>query len=123
MDHSGFKPKQPRRKLNRSQIIDILERNVALYREEPQFVHYLVELAVYLMEYEYDWTTSDALAPRGNVNGTDGNITPGEERRETRKIYSTTNSAVLHQDQKICPYCGANVGDLLICPSCRNLTR
>src|SRR4051812_14636442 len=62
MERPGTKPK-PRRKMTRSQIIDILERNVSLYREEESFVHYLVELAVYLMEYEYDWSESSASPP------------------------------------------------------------
>jgi hypothetical protein len=123
MDRSGFKPKSTRRKLNRAQIIDILERNVALYKDDADFVHYLVELAVYLMEYEYDWSESEVAAPAAKAAGPDGNNTPVEERPPARRIFSTVNPGFLGQARKSCPYCGVAVGDLLICPSCHNLTR
>lgn len=38
---------------------EILERNVALYKEETSFVPYLIELTVYLLEFEYDWDDAD----------------------------------------------------------------
>lgn len=38
---------------------EILERNVELYKEETSFVPYLIELAVYLLEFEYDWKDVD----------------------------------------------------------------
>ena len=42
-----------RRRLSRTQIIEILERNAELYKDE-NFIPYVVELAIYLVEYEYD---------------------------------------------------------------------
>ncbi len=36
--------------LTRTEILDILRRNVALYKNEPEFVNYIVDLALYLLE-------------------------------------------------------------------------
>jgi len=36
--------------LTREEIIDILRRNVKLYKNEPEFVNYIVDLALYLLE-------------------------------------------------------------------------
>jgi hypothetical protein len=111
--------------MTRSQIIDILERNVSLYREEDSFVHYLVELAIYLMEYEYDWSESSATPP-------DLNPRPEREIRQIankppveigKRTYSSLSPNSGLPTKNLCPFCGSEVGNLLICPSCRNLTR
>lgn len=36
--------------LTREEILDILRRNVKLYKNEPEFVNYIVDLALYLLE-------------------------------------------------------------------------
>lgn len=130
--------RKTRRKLSRQQVIDILERNVALYKDEQQFVHYLVELAVYLMEYEYDWAES-GLAPPMQVT-TEANppqpvkeqATPGgtppprdndPNRGNGRNVSSKLQSRTITPGPHTCPYCGNDVGAALICPSCKNLTR
>lgn len=124
MERPGIKPK-PRRKMTRSQIIDILERNVSLYREEDSFVHYLVELAIYLMEYEYDWTESSANPP-------DLSERPEREIRKItiqppaetgKRVFFSQSPQSVPPSKSLCPFCGSEVGNLLICPSCRNLTR
>ena len=149
MDRAAGKSKSPRRKLNRTQIIDILERNVALYKDEPVFVRYLIELAVYLMEFEYNWTDSDAPRPdfktppeREITTGaleeharrttedhsaavtTHGHSTDNERGSDTssKKPLSILKAATLNPRHKTCLHCGADVGELLICPTCRNLT-
>lgn len=127
-----------------------------LYKEEDNFVHYLVDLAVYLLECEYDWAESGG-APKGNT--TDGNTTPapGDSARSTaagvidggglggaigsggmsgpggisgsgvtgggRKMTSRMTFESYAMSRRLCPYCGSIVGDLVICPACRNVTR
>lgn len=39
---------------NKDEIIEILKRNVALYKDEKDFVDYIVELAIYLMDRNYE---------------------------------------------------------------------
>lgn len=129
MDRPSLKSK-PRRKLSRTQIIDILERNVSLYKDEQSFVHYLVELAVYLLEFEYDWAEGGAEPPpvvkrliekepagEAPANGASNNgVTKAVSARLTQA------SAPL-KEHKSCPFCGTYVGELLVCPTCRSLTR
>lgn len=43
------------RRMSREQVQEILERNATLCRDEPNFIRYVVDLAIYLLEYEYDW--------------------------------------------------------------------
>jgi hypothetical protein len=111
-----------RRKLNRGQIIDILERNVELYKEEDLFVHYLVELAIYLMEYEYNWDGSDVEMP--SLPERPEGPRPQIAKKENKVIVSMlTPTSQRSNLRHFCPFCGTEVGELLICPSCRNLTR
>lgn len=37
--------------LTREEVLDILRRNVALYKNEPEFVNYIVDLALFLLEH------------------------------------------------------------------------
>ncbi|MCE5230074.1 hypothetical protein LLG95_10815 [bacterium] len=118
-----LKPR-PRRKLNRAQIAEILERNVQLYKGEESFVHYLIDLALYLLEYEYDWSQS-GTDPRQNTTGS-GNTTGNKtdpEKAAPRVVSIQSNSSSLKPLRRTCPYCGSLVGDALECPSCHNLTR
>jgi hypothetical protein len=59
----GGENSRPLRRLTRTQIQEILERNAALYREEPHFTTYIVDLALYLLEYEYDWANAGIEPP------------------------------------------------------------
>jgi hypothetical protein len=107
-----------RRKLSKQQIIEILERNVALYKDDDAFVHYLVDLAVYLMEYEYDWGESNLPIPEAIRTRSEA----AAAVRDPGGAGPPPQAAVA-KNSKICPFCGTSVGDVLICPSCRNLTR
>ena len=122
MSEQELSKAKARRKLNRSQILDILERNVELYKDEDLFVHYLVELAIYLMEYEYNWDDSDATPP--NLPERPNGHRPMVEKRDNKMIFSMlTPTSQRSKTRHFCPFCGTEVGELLICPSCRNLTR
>lgn len=54
---------QTGRKLSRWEIQEILERNAELWKGDESFVTYMVELAMYLLEYEYDWSQSGTAPP------------------------------------------------------------
>lgn len=114
-----------RRKLNRAQVAEILERNVQLYKGEDTFVHYLIDLALYLLEYEYDWSQSALEQPRNTTGGstttTNHDKTPSE--KSPRVVSIQSNAGSLKPLKRTCPYCGVMVGDVLECPSCHNLTR
>ncbi len=112
-----------RRKMSREQICEILERNVQLYKGEDSFVNYLVDLALYLVEYEYDWSQSELDKPR---EAAQANSAPEQAELPPRprvvSIHSNNNGG-LRPLKRNCPYCGNIVGEALVCPSCRNLTR
>lgn len=116
----------PRRKLSMHQIVEILERNVSLYKEEEHFVHYLVELALYLLEFEYDWSES-GVPPENLCVNPDSPLPIRHQANEdeiSKVIQSKISPGVTNKSQqKACPYCGENVGEMLVCPACRNLTR
>lgn len=127
MDREGLRPRT-RRKLNKAQIIEILERNVALYKDEENFVRYLVDLAIYLMEYEYDGSDSANNTTASMITGsTTGHDLPPAPAPAGAGLNGKINSRVTNQallkNLQPCPYCGTIVGDLVICPSCRNVTR
>lgn len=120
MDRDSTRSKV-RRKLNKSQVTDILERNVALYREEDNFVHYLVDLAVYLMEYEYDWSESGATPPK--CLGHENDTPPPSPAINSRSMMNVLTNEGLLAARRTCPYCGGVVGEQIICPTCRNITK
>jgi hypothetical protein len=120
-ESANLKPK-PRRKLSRSQITEILERNASLYKNEEAFIHYIVELALYLVEYEYDWAESGAQPPA--FPAAHDNSTPSNPAASSPRILAVQQCArALKPAKRECPYCGNMVGDALVCPSCKNLTR
>lgn len=131
------RPKTERR-LNRSQVHEILERNIALYKDEESFVTYLVDLAVYLLEFEYDWTTSEAKPPPKMIGLSDIEAPklpdPAPKaplKKEDRnkvdgaKIYTIITNSIgsKQKTEHFCPTCSTPVGDESVCPKCRNLIR
>jgi hypothetical protein len=128
MERQGSKSKKTS-KLNRDQVIDILERNVSLYKDDPSFVHYLAELAIYLMEYEYDWSEvgphpSNQKTPSlGETSPTPPESHNAQGAEKGKIVFSQLNPNRVFLNRKSCPYCGSDVGEALICPVCRNLTR
>lgn len=53
--------KPARQSFNREEILDIIRRNVALYKDEEGFVEYLTDLAAYLFQYALDDESVSAL--------------------------------------------------------------
>ena len=41
---------EPKKTLTKEQIIEILRRNARLFKNEPEFIAYIVDLAMYLLE-------------------------------------------------------------------------
>lgn len=107
-----------------------------LYKGEDSFVHYLIDLALYLLEYEYDWSQSGLEQPRNTTGGgvttgggitTGGGVTTGSGKTDPGKgprVVSIQSSAGNSKPlRRTCPYCGTVVGDAYECPACHNLTR
>lgn len=58
----GSKVEAPRR-LPKSEIRQILRRNYEMYRNQEGCVDHLLDLAMYLLEFEYDWKDSSTMPP------------------------------------------------------------
>jgi hypothetical protein len=113
-----------RRKLSRNEITDILQRNVSLYRDEDTFVPYLIELAVYLLEYEYDWSQSENIPANLRQRPEDLPRETNIHERGGSSVAAKINPGARLTKQKECPFCGTRLGvETLICPSCKNMTR
>jgi hypothetical protein len=67
--------KHRQRGLSRAQVQEILERNAQLYRSENHFVSYFIDLAIYLLECEYDWADA-SLPPPEHVRARQAAATP-----------------------------------------------
>ncbi len=126
------------RKLSRAQVQEILERNAKLYKGEGNLVPYLVELALYLLEYEYDWEQSGASGPlkeyqpasfgesSSAIKGITRSLRDTQARaRDTQtRARDTQIGAATPKSSRTCLHCGGKLADDdVICPSCRNLTR
>jgi hypothetical protein len=96
-------------RLTRDEIVDILKRNVEIYRNEPQFLGYIVDLALYLVEYKFDRET------------------PAKEEVEEPSPYTrpTVYKVFSHysaiKKEKHCHLCGAPMGEDRKCPVCGNV--
>ncbi len=119
--------KKGKQKFAKEEIIDILKRNVNLFRDEEEFVQYIVDLAMYLVEHRLQTQTeagertySPFATPVGiekrqeqfkRTRGRD------EELLQVLKKHSTRHDAVLH-----CRMCGSQVIGRATCPNCGNMT-
>ena len=107
------------KKISRAEIVEILEQNVALYREEEAFVPYLVELALFLLEFRYDWA-EEGGSPAPNHD----QPLPQTVARGNRMITMPIKNMAPSVESKCdCPYCGRAIGDKRVCPHCGNITR
>ena len=115
--------KSQRRKLNRDEVIEILERNAGLYKDEGNFVPYLVELAVYLLEYEYQWPEGGPPSEPGRSESRQSPRAGMVHLGEHKTIVSKLTPKAYRQKRRQCRFCGAFLGDEIQCPSCRGINR
>lgn len=126
MAEREIRPKA-RRKLSRNQVQEILERNIKLYKDEESFITYLVDLAIYLLEYEYNWEESYALPPE-HLEEVDAAIRKRVADKFTREdgteiIRLVSRPVERHRQQRACPNCGQIIQDETVCPQCRNIVQ
>jgi hypothetical protein len=101
-------------KFSRQEIVDIIERNFDLYRNEPNFIKYLVELTIYLVEFQYDSSRSaeaDGDLERDN--------TPAFSKLSGASIIAALQTTFGVKGRKeVCPFCNAKLKSEKICPGC-----
>ena len=117
--------KTGKQKFSKEEIIDILKRNISLYRDEEEFVQYIVDLAMYLVEhrnYNGNEKSADPRAMKADETG------PVKRRRDGLQ---KTNSDVVNTLKKHatrsdvrpqnCRMCGAPTHGKVMCPNCGNM--
>jgi rubrerythrin len=126
--------KKGKQKFSQDEIIDILKRNVSLFRDEDEFVEYIVDLAMYLVEHRLMTATeADARAksetPMPPTRAQQQN--PAIEKRVERytrnrerdeELYKALRKHVTRSDADTkCRMCGAPTAGRAICPNCGNM--
>jgi len=97
----------------REEIIEILQKNVDLYKNEPNFASYVVDLAMYLVEYGYK---REAEQP---VPIEKGFIFQSPKSQKVYKVFRAPSSG---ETAKYCPFCGAPLSsDAVKCYQCGNM--
>jgi rubrerythrin len=107
----------PKKTLNKEEIIEILRRNARLFKDEPEFINYIVDLAIYLLENfveskktHHKSTAIEAAAFRA---------TPQELKKAYLALEKFTAKKPLVRS---CPICGAAVEGKRRCPNCNAMT-
>jgi hypothetical protein len=124
MAEREIRPKA-RRRLTRAQVQEILERNIKLYKDEESFITYLVDLAIYLLEYEYNWEESYAQPP-DHIKAVPApppkRVIDRFTREDGTEIIKLVSRPVERgREPRPCPNCGSIIQDESICPQCRNV--
>ncbi len=124
--------KKGKQQFTKEEIIEILRRNVNLFKDEDEFVDYIVELALYLVEHRMQSQTeaTDGTIPaasgadgeevfekrhepfqRGSFWGTDAEIHGMLERHvrepQAELIMCRVCGAMVPRDRKTCPICAS----------------
>jgi rubrerythrin len=108
---------EPKKRMNKDQIIEVLRRNARLFKDEPEFVTYIVDLAIYLIENYLESGDADEKAKR--VSG----ATFRASDKELKEMYRLFDRfATGKTPAKTCPMCGCAVEGKRKCPNCDAMT-
>ncbi len=106
---------KPKGKLSKSEIIEILESNAQIYKDEPNFVKYLVELAIYLIQHQYD----PDIETRADTEAHDE---IPSEFQQSGHIYALHSGFRVRRKTATCRFCGGETKGEKRCPTCGLLT-
>ena len=102
--------KSAKKKLTREEIVEILKRNAELYKNEPDFVNYIIDLAMFLLEQQYGGNAADNTRPKNEM------IISTYSPLEMYKIYHDKETTM-----QFCRVCGKEVLTGTNCESCGTL--
>jgi hypothetical protein len=119
----------------KEEIVEILRRNVNLFRDEEEFVEYIVDLAIYLVEHRLRTATeSDATAPNAAASAaaaeeviikrTEQFLKSRRRSVESFDLMAPPSAAAPAPDDTsvpVCRICGSDTGGRKICPNCGSL--
>lgn len=119
-------------RFSKEEIVEILRRNVNLFRDEEEFVEYIVDLAIYLVEHklrsetESDATPSGAAAAAAEeiiVKRTEQFLKGRRRDVERFEIMSPPSSPPASDETSVpvCRICGSETGGRKMCPNCGSI--
>lgn len=116
---------EAKKNFNKEEIIDILKKNVALYKSEPEFINYIVELAMYLIECQYEKRIEqpsieeqkDGMPNLKDVENKDNKLS----EQSAKRIYKAFRSYAPNVQDMHCHLCGAPTYGKRKCPNCGNM--
>jgi hypothetical protein len=135
--------KGSKQKFSKDEIIDILKRNVSLFKDEEEFVQYIVDLALFLVENRLLGGTELPAGEKGSskrraekTKGGEDYFPPGpieglvgprrKDLRRTRtrdeELYGVLKKHATKAESPICRMCGAETNGRAVCPMCGNMT-
>jgi len=123
--------KKGKQQFTKEEIIEILKRNVNLFKDEEEFVDYIVELALYLVEHRMQSQTEggEAKSDRSPKSPESGPIEKRIEPFQRSGISDIELHDLLRQHMRepemervMCRVCGAFVPkSAKTCPMCASL--
>ena len=118
--------KRSKQKFSKDEIIDILKRNVKLFRDEEEFVQYIVDLALYLVQHRIVPGAEELpqLEQPENPNierRTESYRRTHEHSEEAYEVLKKHSGKAVPLSARYCRMCGAPTGGKAICPSCGNM--
>lgn len=94
-------------------LIAMIRRHVGLFRENPEFINYVINLALYLIE------VNEGEIPIDNI--------PEPRQGERAKLTATTvgklEGAVTPPETARCHICGSPTDGKRVCPHCGNMVK
>ena len=114
--------KKGKQKFSKEEIIDILKRNAALFKDEEEFVQYVVDLATYLIEHRLQ-TSATTPDPTASESGIEPRKELWRTRERDQELYGVLKKhAAFGQRPANCRMCGAPTRGLVTCPNCGNMS-
>ena len=105
---------EPKKKLSKEEIIEILRRNAQLFKNEPEFVTYIVDLAIYLIEDLLDQEDKKEI-PEKTIKASP------KEMKEIQGVFRRFGADRFQK--RACPMCGCPVEEgKRKCPNCDAMT-
>jgi rubrerythrin len=114
-----------KQKVTREELVEALRRNVLQYRDDGEFVQYVIDLALYLVEYRL--YQGRELEKARTILASKPKSPDIEKLEETRKRDQELQAvlkrhATVKPKTATCRMCGAPTEGKMICPHCGNMT-
>lgn len=110
---SDFRPPTTgiRTPMSTEALIATIRRHVPMYRSDPEFVHYIHNLSLYLLE-----VNSGEIAPERAV---EPHLRPKPEI--TPSAHAKLEKAAGKSRADVCQFCGSKTGGSRVCPHCGHM--